>query len=46
LWLVLLPLSLLAGYRFGRARGRARGRVVRGNAWLLLVSLPVFLASS
>jgi hypothetical protein len=46
LWLVLLPLSLLARYRAGRARGRARGWVVRGNAWLLLVSLPVFLASS
>jgi hypothetical protein len=46
LWLVLLPLSLLARYRSGRARGRARGWVVRGNAWLLLVSLPVFLTSS
>jgi hypothetical protein len=46
LWLVLLPLSLLARYRAGRARGRARGWVVRGNAWLLLVSLPVVLASS
>jgi hypothetical protein len=32
LWLVLLPLSLLARYRSGRARRRARGWVVRGNA--------------
>jgi hypothetical protein len=46
LWLVLLPLSLWARYRSGRARRRAQGWVVRGNSWLLAASLPVFVASS
>lgn len=46
LWLVLLPLSLWARYRAGRARRRAQGWVVCGNAWLLLASLPVFLGSA
>jgi len=46
LWLVLLPLSLWVRYRNGRARRRAQGWMVRGNAWLLAASLPVFVASS
>ena len=46
LWLVLLPLSLWGRYRSGRARRRAQGWVVRGNAGLLVASLPVFLVSS
>jgi hypothetical protein len=43
---VLLPLSLWARYAAGRARRRAQGWVVRGNAWLLAASLPVFLGSA
>ena len=43
-WLVLLPISLWARYASGRARRRAQGWVVRGNAWLLALLLPVFLA--
>jgi hypothetical protein len=46
LWLVLLPLSLWVRYRNGRARRRAQGWMVRGNAWLLAASLPVFVVSS
>lgn len=46
LWVVLLPLSLWARYRSGRARRRAHGWMVRGNAWMLAVSLPIFVFSS
>ena len=46
LWLVLLPLSLWARYSAGRARRRAQGWFVRGNAWLMAASLPVFLAGA
>lgn len=46
LWLVLLPISLWTRYASGRARRRAQGWVVRGNAWLLAMSLPIFLLSS
>ena len=46
LWLVLLPLTLWARYAAGRARRRAQGWVVRGNAWLLAASLPLFVASA
>ena len=46
LWLVLLPVSLWARYSSGRARRRAQGWVVRGNAWLLAMTLPIFLLSS
>ncbi len=46
LWLLLLPLSLWARYRNGRARRRAQGWVVRGNAWLVAISLPLFVLSS
>ena len=45
-WLVLLPISLWMRYASGRARRRAQGWVVRGNAWLLAMSLPLFLLSS
>ena len=44
-WLLLLPLSLWQRYRYGRARRRAWPWAVRLNAWMLLVSLLVFLAS-
>lgn len=43
LWLVLLPVALWARYRAGRARRRAPGWVIRTHAWLLAVSLPLFL---
>lgn len=46
LWLVLLPVSLWMRYSTGSARRRARGWVVRGNAWLLAASLPLFLVSA
>ncbi len=46
LWLLLLPVSLWARYRNGRARRRAKSWVVRGNAWLVAVSVPIFLLSS
>ena len=45
-WLVLLPVSLWARYASGRARRRAQGWVVRGNSWLLALSLPIFLLSA
>ena len=45
-WLVLLPISLWMRYSAGRAPRRAQGWVVRGNAWLLAMSLPLFLLSS
>ena len=41
--LVLLPVSLWARYRSGRARRRAQGWVVRANAWLFALSVPLFL---
>lgn len=44
-WLVLLPISLWMRYSAGRAPRRAQGWVVRGNAWLLAMSLPLFLLS-
>ncbi len=46
LWVTLLPLSLWARYRNGRARRRAQGWIVRGNSWLMAASLPVFVFSS
>ena len=46
LWLVLLPISLWARYASGRARRRARHWVIRGNAWLLAFSVPLFLLSA
>ena len=44
--LLLLPVSLWARYRNGRARRRAQGWAVRTNAWLLALSVPLFLASA
>jgi hypothetical protein len=44
--LVLLPVSLWARYRSGRARRRAQGWVVRVNAWLFVLSVVVFLLSA
>jgi hypothetical protein len=45
-WLLLLPISLWARYASGRARRRAQHWVIRGNAWLLAFSLPLFLLSA
>jgi len=44
--LLLLPVSLWARYRNGRARRRVQGWVVRTNAWLFALSAPLFLASA
>ena len=46
LWAVLLPFSLWARYRTGKARRRAVAWIVGGNAWLLLISVAVFLAGA
>jgi len=46
LWALLLPLSLWQRYRRGRARRRAPAWIVRGNAWLLAASVPVFLTGA
>ena len=46
LWALLLPVSLWARYRAGRARRRAQGWVIRGNAWLLVVSCALYLLSA
>jgi uncharacterized membrane protein YiaA len=43
LWLLLWPVLLWMRYRNGTARRRVQGWVVRVNAWLLLVSVPMFL---
>lgn len=42
-WALLLPLSLWARYRAGKARQRAIGWVVNANAWLLAVAAAAFL---
>lgn len=46
LWLVLLPISLWARYASGRARRRAQAWFIRGNAWILVIVLPIFLLST
>lgn len=46
LWAVLLPLSILQRYRYGRMRRRAQPLAVRVNAWLMLLSAPMFVASA
>jgi hypothetical protein len=46
LWALLLPVSLWARYRAGRARRRAQGWVIRANAWLLVVSCALYLLSA
>ncbi len=42
LWALLLPISLIQRYRFGRKRRRVQGWVVSTNAWLVLVSVAAF----
>ncbi|MDQ3040628.1 MAG: DUF1453 domain-containing protein [Pseudomonadota bacterium] len=46
LWLLLLPIGLVLRYRSGRARQRAFGWVVNANAWLLLGSAGLYLATA
>jgi len=46
LWIVLLPLSIVQRYRHGKVRRRARPLAVRLNAWMLLASVPPFLAGA
>lgn len=43
LWAVLLPIALLQRYRRGKARRRAQGWVVKGNAVLLAISALLFV---
>jgi uncharacterized membrane protein YidH (DUF202 family) len=44
--LVLVPLSLWQRYRYGHKRRRAFGWLVQLNAWMLLLTLPGFLAAA
>lgn len=46
LWALLLPVSLIQRYRFGRKRRRVLGWANSVNAWLLLVSLLAFFISA
>ena len=46
LWLLLLPVSLWARYASGRARRRAQPWVIGVNAWLLAVSVPLFVLTA
>ena len=46
LWLLLMPFALWQRYRSGRSRRRAVRWVVTLNAWSLLVSVVLFLASA
>lgn len=46
LWVLLLPLSVVQRYRYGRARRRVQPLAVRINAWLLAVSALLFLAGA
>lgn len=45
-WMLLLPISIVQRYRYGKARRRVLPWVVRLNAWVLSISMLVFLASS
>ena len=46
LWVLLLPISVIQRYRFGKARRRVQPWAVRVNAWLLAVSAVAFVASA
>ena len=46
LWALLLPLSLIQRYRFGRKRRRVVSWVTSANAWLVLVSVAAFFLSA
>ncbi|KAF1721855.1 DUF1453 domain-containing protein [Pseudoxanthomonas wuyuanensis] len=46
LWVVLLPLSLWQRYRYGKARRLARPWLVSVNAWVLALSVAIFVAVS
>lgn len=46
LWLLLLPLTLRQRYRYGSARRRAQGWMLRLNAWLLVLSVPGLLLTA
>ncbi|MEO6365095.1 MAG: DUF1453 domain-containing protein, partial [Luteimonas sp.] len=45
-WALLLPLALLQRYRRGKARRRAQGWMVKGNAALLALSVCLFVFSA
>lgn len=46
LWVLLLPISIVQRYRYGKARRRVLAWAVRLNSWLLAISVFVFVASS
>lgn len=46
LWAVLLPVSLIQRYRFGRKRRRVLAWANSVNAWLVVVSVAAFFSSA
>ncbi len=46
LWALLLPISLIQRYRFGKKRRRVIGWANATNAWLMLVSVAAFFISA
>jgi hypothetical protein len=46
LWVLLLPISIVQRYRYGKARRRVLPWAVRLNSWLLAMSVFAFVASS
>ena len=46
LWAVLLPISLIQRYRFGRKRRRVVAWATSANAWLILISALAFFLSA
>lgn len=46
LWVLLLPLAIVQRYRHGRARRRVQPWFVGANAWLLAISVLLFLGSA
>lgn len=46
LWVLLLPISIVQRYRYGKARRRVLPWAVRLNSWVLAMSVFVFVASS
>ena len=46
LWVLLLPISIIQRYRYGKARRRVLPWAVRLNSWLLAMSVLAFVGSS
>jgi len=46
LWVLLLPISVIQRYRFGKARRRVQAWYVRANAWLLAMSTLAYVGGA